>query len=381
MAFFSKFFNQDEVSALGIDIGSSAIKIVQLKKKNGQAVLETYGELALGPYTGLSVGQAVVLAPDKLAQALTDLMKEKEVNITTKKCGISIPFASSLMSVIEMPDVSAKQLAVMVPLEARKYIPVPVSEVMLDWSVIPKSEMRGEDSSEYATTAERATTDQGTGTRTALPKVNVLIVAIHNETVVRYQDIVARSALEAGFFEIEIFSTMRAVLDETLRPVMIMDMGAASTKLYVIERGVIRSSHTINRGSQDITLTISKSLGLSMERAEVMKRQVGVTGENKNLTDVVILTLDYIFAEVNNVLLSFEKKYNKTISKVILVGGGAILKGLADLAKNNFKTDVVLADPFSKVNAPAFLENILKETGPEFAVAIGLALRKLAEED
>ena len=381
MAFFSKFFNQDEVSALGIDIGSSAIKIVQLKKKNGQAVLETYGELALGPYTGLSVGQAVVLAPDKLAQALIDLMKEKEVNITTKKCGISIPFTSSLMSVIEMPDVSTKQLAVMVPLEARKYIPVPVSEVMLDWSVIPKSEMQEEDSSEYATTAERATTDQGTGTRTALPKVNVLIVAIHNETIVRYQDIVVKSALEAGFFEIEIFSTMRAVLDETLRPVMIMDMGAASTKLYVIERGVIRSSHTINRGSQDITLTISKSLGLSMERAEVMKRQVGVTGENKNLTDVVILTLDYIFAEVNNVLLSFEKKYNKTISKVILVGGGAILKGLADLAKNNFKTDVVLADPFSKVNAPTFLENILKETGPEFAVAIGLALRKLAEED
>ena len=381
MAFFSKFFNQDDVSALGIDIGSSAIKIVQLKKKNGQAVLETYGELALGPYAGLGVGQAVVLASDKLAQALTDLMKEKEVNITTKKCGISIPFASSLMSVIEMPDVSAKQLAVMVPLEARKYIPVPVSEVMLDWSVIPKSEIREGDSSEYATTAERVATDQGTGTQTTLPKVDVLIVAIHNETVVRYQDIVARSALEAGFFEIEIFSTMRAVLDETLRPVMIMDMGAASTKLYVIERGVIRSSHTINRGSQDITLTISKSLGLSMERAEVIKRQMGVTGENKNLTDVVILTLDYIFAEVNNVLLSFEKKYNKTISKVILVGGGSILKGLADLAKNNFKTDVVLADPFSKVNAPTFLENILKETGPEFAVAIGLALRKLAEED
>ena len=380
MAFFSKFFNQDDVSALGIDIGSSAIKIVQLKKKNGQAVLETYGELALGPYAGLGVGQAVVLASDKLAQALTDLMKEKEVNITTKKCGISIPFASSLMSVIEMPDVSAKQLAVMVPLEARKYIPVPVSEVMLDWSVIPKSEIREGDSSEYATTAERVATDQGTGTQTTLPKVDVLIVAIPNETVVRYQDIVARSALEAGFFEIEIFSTMRAVLDETLRPVMIMDMGAASTKLYVIERGVIRSSHTINRGSQDITLTISKSLGLSMERAEVMKRRIGAIGEDKNLTGAIILVIDHIFAEVNNVLLSFEKKYNQTISKVILVGGGSALRGLAELAKNNFKTDVIIANPFNKVSAPAFLENILKETGPEFAVAIGLALRKLAEE-
>ncbi|MBI2673953.1 MAG: pilus assembly protein PilM [Candidatus Zambryskibacteria bacterium] len=381
MALFSKFFNQDEVSVLGIDIGSSAIKIVQVKKKNGQAVLETYGELALGPYAGLGVGQAAALSPDKLAQALTDLMKEKEVNITTKKCGLSIPFASSLMSVIEMPDVSQKQLAVMVPLEARKYIPVPISEVMLDWSVIPKSEVQTNDLPDDTAVEERSLGGKDTGAPATLAKIDVLIVAIHNETVAHYQDIVAKSALEASFFEIEIFSTMRAALDETLRPVMIMDMGAASTKLYVVERGVIRSSHTVNRGSQDITLTVSKSLGISLERAEVMKRQMGVIGENKNLTEITMLTLDHIFAEVNNVLLSFEKKYNKTISKIVLVGGGSVLRGLADLAKNNFKTDVVLADPFSKVSAPAFLENILKETGPEFAVAIGLALRKLAEED
>ncbi len=368
MAFFSKFFNQDEPVALGVDLGSSAIKIVQIRKKNGQAVLETYGELALGPYAGLGIGQAVVLPPDKIAQALTDLMKEKEVNITTKKCGISIPFASSLMSVIEMPEVSPKQLSVMVPLEARKYIPVPISEVMLDWSIIPKSEV------EVGENAEAELPP-------ALAKVDVLIVAIHNETIARYQEIVAKSGLEAGFFEIEIFSTMRAVLDETLRPVMIIDMGAASSKLYVIERGIIRFSHTVNRGSQDITLTISKSLGITLERAEVMKRQVGATGENKNLTDVIVLTLDYIFTEVNNTLLAFEKKHNKTISKVILVGGGSALKGFRELAKNNLKTEVVLADPFNKVSAPAFLENILKETGPEFAVAIGLALRKLAEEE
>ena len=380
MTFFSKFFNQGESSALGVDIGSSAIKIVQIKKKNGQAVLETYGELALGPYVGVGVGQAVILTTDNIAQALTDLMREKEVNITTKKCGISIPFASSLMSVIEMPAVSSKQLAVMVPLEARRYIPVPISEVMLDWSVIPKSEVREEDSSEYTTTEERSSAG-ATKASAALSKVDVLIVAIHNETIARYQEIVAKSGLEAGFFEIEIFSTMRAVLDEALRPVMIMDIGAASTKLYVIERGVIRSSHTINRGSQDITATISKSLGLSIERAEVMKRQVGAAGEDKNLTDLIVLTLDYIFAEVNSALLAFEKKHNKAISKVILVGGGSALKGLAELAKNNFKTDVVIANPFNKVSAPAFLENILKETGPEFAVAIGLALRKLSEEE
>ena len=88
MGFFS-MFNKEEARALGIDIGSSAIKIVQVKKKNGQAVLETYGELALGPYAGVGIGQAVALPPDKLATALSDLMKEKEVAVTTKKSGLS----------------------------------------------------------------------------------------------------------------------------------------------------------------------------------------------------------------------------------------------------------------------------------------------------
>lgn len=381
MGFFSKFFNQATPSALGIDIGSSAIKIVQIKKKNGQAVLETYGELALGPYASLGIGQAVALSPDKIAQALTDLMKEKEVNITTRKCGISIPFASSLMSVIEMPEVSSKQLSVMVPLEARKYVPVPISEVMLDWSVVPKSEVRIEDSQEFATAEESSSFDAGTKSLATLPRIDVLIVAIHNETIARYQEIAAKANLEVGFLEIEIFSTMRAVLDETLRPVMIMDMGAASTKLYVVERGIIRSSHTVNRGSQDITATISKSLGMTPGRAEIIKREVGAMGPDKNLTDIIVLVLDYIFAEVNNTILAFEKKHNKTISKVVLVGGGSALKGLSELAKNNFKTEVVSADPFGKLSTPAFLANILKETGPEFAVAIGLALRRLAEEE
>jgi type IV pilus assembly protein PilM len=375
MSFLSNIFKPEDESVVGVDIGSSAIKLIQIKKKNSQAVLETYGELALGPYGGGAIGQAVVLPPEKIAQALMDLMKEKEVNVTTKRCGVSIPFASSLMTVVEMPHVSAKQLEVMVPLEARKYIPVPISEVMLDWSIIPKNEVNQETDNKLPTTDDKI---PETGN---IPKVDVLVVAIHKDTIAKYETIVRQAGLEASFFEIEIFSTMRSVLDQALTPVMIMDIGAASTKLYIVERGVIKSSHTINRGSQDITLTISKSMSVSVEQAEVMKRQAGASGEDKQLRDIIALTLDYIFEEANRTLLSFEKKYNKTVSRVILVGGGSALKGRGELAKNNFKTEAVAGDPFSKVAAPAFLEKVLKETGPEFAVAIGVALRKLAEEE
>lgn len=379
MALFSNFLKKEEPHALGIDIGSSAIKIVQIKRKNGQAVLETYGELALGPYGGAGVGQAVQLPTDKISQALSDLMKEKEVNVTTKKCGLSIPFSSSLMSVIEMPEVSPKQLAVMVPLEARRYIPVPINEVMLDWSVIPKGEPeQGMQPAKPQIVPTAAPDPQAS--HPAIPKVDVLVVAIHRDTIAKYQTIVSDAGLEAGFFEIEIFSTMRSVLDSALQPVLIMDMGAASTKIYIVERGIIRSSHTVNRGSQDITSTLAKSLGISNEEAEIKKRESGLIGSDKTVTEVTSLVLDYIFAEVNSSMLAFEKKHNKTISKALLVGGGAALRGLREVAKTNLKTEVELGLPFNKVSAPAFLDNILRETGPEFAVAVGLALRKLAEE-
>jgi Tfp pilus assembly PilM family ATPase len=70
---------------------------------------------------------------------------------------------------------------------------------------------------------------------------------------------------------------------------------------------------------------------------------------------------------------------NQSISELVLTGGGAGLKGLQDFAQKNISTPVRLADPFAKTQAPAFLEQILKEAGPEFSVAVGLALRRLQE--
>ena len=369
MSFLSNLFPKKNVSVLGVDIGSSAIKIVQLRKKGGKAILETYGELALGPYANVEIGQATNLPTEKIIEALTDLMREKEVNISTNQCGVAIPFASSLMSLIEMPMLSYKQLSAMIPLEARKYIPVPISEVTLDWSIIPKEEAKPVDEE-----------DEQKNQTAHVPRTDVLLVAIHNDTIARFQEIVRKTGLESRFFEIEIFSTMRAVLDQDSAPVMILDMGAATTKLYVLERGIVRVSHTINRGAQDVTTTISKSMGISIHDAEVLKRSVGTIPQGGNdIREIVSLSLAYIFAETNQVILNYQRKYNKTPSKIMLVGGGSALKGIAELAQSNFQIPVVAEDPFGKTEAPAFLEEVLRTTGPEFAVAVGLALRELQE--
>lgn len=362
-SFFSSFLKKD-ASVLGLDIGSSAIKVVQLKKKRGRAVLETYGELALGPYAAMEVGRAVSLSAEKTIEAIKDILREAKT--TTLSCGSALPLSSSLITFISVPPVPEKQIGEVVAIEARKYIPVPLSEVLLDWSIIPKEESYVTD--EDASKTEKASFD-------------VLVVAIHNEYIANYQSIMAGSGLNPSFYEIEIFSAIRSVVDQGLVTNMIIDFGASSTKLYIIERGILRASHIINKGSQDITMALSKSLSISIGQAETMKRSFGLKGgpEYKELAEIITVNLDYIFYEANATLLNYQKKYAKNVGKILLTGGGVLLKGFTDLAKISFQTDVVYADPFGKLETPAFLAEEFAQAGPEFAVAIGTALRRLSE--
>ena len=361
-------------SVVGIDIGSSAIKIVQIKKEKGKAVLENYGELALGPTAGLEVGRATNLPPEKILGAIKDLLQETKINATNG--AISIPLSASLLSIIEMPRLDKKKLEAMIPLEARKYIPVPISEVLLDWWVMP------ERNSDLEETGEKPAEAGETKVKNTL---EVLVAAIHNEAINKYQALRTGAGLSSALFEIEIFSTIRAVIGHDLAPIMILDMGAGSTKLAMIEYGVIRNSpHIINMGSQDITLALSSSLGITVAEAEQLKRESGLSPKSvngKNVNDIISLTLDNIFGEAKRVLINYQKRYNKTVSKIVLTGGGVLLKGLPAIATKNFEAEVVLGDPFSKVDAPAFLGSTLKENGPEFAVAIGLALKAMRENE
>ena len=186
--------------------------------------------------------------------------------------------------------------------------------------------------------------------------------------------------MDVSFFEIEAFSTIRAVMNRETMPVMIFDMGAGATKLYIVEMGIVRTSHTINRGSQDITAALAQSLGINVAEAEKLKRDNGLITEGKTgIAEAAAIILGYIFAEVNRVLISYQRKSGKVVRRVILTGGGSTLKGILPFAQENLESEVELADPFAKVDAPAFLQGVLKDAGPQFTVALGIALRQLQE--
>lgn len=128
---------------VGIDIGSAYIKVTQLKKENGHLMLETYGEVALAPYDNERfAGELTNLDPEQMAEAIKNLLDQ--ANVTSKNAVISISSATSLIFILKLPKISERELSGVVQNETRKYIPVPLTEVSLDWWIIPEKEIYGD---------------------------------------------------------------------------------------------------------------------------------------------------------------------------------------------------------------------------------------------
>jgi type IV pilus assembly protein PilM len=347
------FGNRKEKKILGVDIGSSSIKIVQLSLKKGVAVLDTFGEISLSLYDGKEIGRPVNLPEEQMTEALMDLIREAQAD--AKVASFAIPLKSTLMFNLKLPKtVEEKDLDGIVRVESRKYIPVPISEVQLDWSVLPDIRSDSQ-SSNY----------------------NILVVAIHKETLNKYSNIAANAELDLKFLEVETFSTIRSVIKHERNTTAIVDIGAAITKFYIVESGIVRESNIINIGS-------SKMLSAYRGGEKTASAAGEVNGEaakllRETMVDNKSIPIDFtrIISEIKKGIIQYQKTNKKDVPEIIFTGGGSIFKDLSSYVKKELSVDVLKADPFSKVSNPAFLDIPLKEAGPEFAVAVGVALRGL----
>ena len=135
-----------------------------------------------------------------------------------------------------------------------------------------------------------------------------------------------------------------------------------------------------------MTEHLARSMQWEFEKAERVKREIGIVpssaysmDENDRIKTALISTLDRVFTEADRVLLSYGKRYNKDVSRICLTGGGASLPGLSAYANQALHAQVEIASPFSRTEAPAFLDKVLTDIGPAFAVATGLGLRELRQ--
>lgn len=354
------FLTPSSKSVVGIDIGTSSIKIVQLKKEKEQAILETYGALATGPYTGLKVGQATHLSEAKAVEMIQDLFRESGAK--AKDVAVSIALRNAFVTTIELPASVKANLNSVINIEARRYIPLPISEVVLDWWIIPRllDDTEGEEAVKKET-------------------IEVLLAAIYKDAIETYKRFMSKADLTTQMLEIEIFSSIRSCIGRETSSILLMDIGATVTKMAIVDYGVVRLVRTFDKGAQDMTLAIANSMGVDFQRAEEMKQQIGFSTrpEHKEMVSILDPIAQYIFLEAHRFIVDYRRRHNRSIGKVILTGGGSLVKGLVDVAVKSFGVEVVLGEPFSKVGYPAFLHGVLKETGPTFSTALGLALRAL----
>jgi len=284
----TKVFNKkDDDKILGVDIGSSSIKIVQLSRKKGIAVLDTFGEISLAVYGGKKIGVPISLSTEKVSEALGDLMKEAQTTANT--AAFAVPLKSTLMFNLKIPKtVEKSKLDEIVKVEARKYIPVPITEVQMDWSVLPATTQKEKESENY----------------------HILVVAIHKETLNKYSKIASSLGLNIKFLEVETFSTIRSIVKHHRNTVAIVDIGAAITKFYIVEAGVIRKSSVINIGSAKmldffgVNSKTKPSVDVAGEAAQLMREHAGHVAD---ITSKIPTDLIRIVNEIKKIVVEYQK--------------------------------------------------------------------------
>ncbi|MDF1498672.1 MAG: type IV pilus assembly protein PilM [Patescibacteria group bacterium] len=355
------FFKKPIGSFIGIDIGTTGIRIVQLGMKDGVIKLDNYASIETKDYLEIlgsgSKFTSIKLSDSKIASDLGKIISG--AGIMSKKVAMSVPTSSTFSSIMSMPKIPEDEIASAVNFEARQYIPIPLDEVIFDWSVIGgngESKTNNEDD-----------------------KLKILLVAIPRETANKYINVVNILNLELISLETEAFSLARSLAGKKEGAYTIIDIGNKTTSVVVVENGSVIGSHSISgTGGEEITKIISHGFNVDINRAEQLKIDVGFNtnkGSDKKVSEIMLPIVDIILSEIEKINEAYSRTSKKKIKKVILTGGTAGLPGLPEYMTEKLKTPTEKGNPWSDVSYDKILTEKLENSSPFFSVAVGLALR------
>lgn len=357
------FFKQKPDSFLGIDIGTTAVKVVGLSREGDKMRLKTYGELKnAGRLERLQdpiQTSSLQMLDSDVAQMIRFVMDEAQAS--TRLATLSIPVFSSFFTLLELPPMPRRELEEAIPLQARQLVPIPISEVVMDWEEVGRL--------------------QSISASGGAPKekILVLVVAIPKDVVEKYERITRLAEIAPQAFEIETFSLVRSLVHGEKYPLAIIDFGGRDTNISIIDEGTIRLTHSIDTSTGEITKVIANALGVSLARAEALKIEHGLLakGGEAEIARMIRQVLDIIMGEIEKLANVYFRKYGRKVEHFIIAGGGSNLPGLFDALNQRFGDQVTVGDPFYNIAYPPQLKPVIQEIGPSFAVAVGLAMREL----
>lgn len=339
---------------VGIDIGTSSVKVLQLKESGKGYSLVAMGMAPLPPET---IVEGAIMDASQITAAITQIFAENKIkakDVTTAVSGNSV-----IVRKIKVPKMSEDELGDTIQWEAEQHIPFSIEDVNIDFQVMDPGPPEG-------------------------GEMDVLLVAVKRDVINDYQNIIAAAGLNVVVVDVDVFALENAyeINYEVSREdvVALVNVGAAVTNINIIKGGHSALTRDVPKGGNHYTEAIQKDLGLSFESADALKMGGTVEGHSfAEVKPIIDSISNEIAVEIHRSFDFFYSNYqDQTINRIMLSGGCARLPGLVNVFQQRLGIDVEVVNPFRNITVdpklfdPEYLDHI----APLCAIPVGLALRR-----
>jgi type IV pilus assembly protein PilM len=341
---------------VGLDIGAQSIKIVEVDSSASGSRLTAIG-LGQTPPKGFASESQTDL--DDLASAIQKVTSD--AGVSTKLANVSLPESLVFTRIIEMPQLSEKELFTAIQWEAEQYIPLPLSEVILDHKIVEERLLRG-----------------------TTQKMRVFLVAAPKSLVTKYQKVISQAGLELVSIETEVLALNRCLFIEqaNLPATLVISIGAKNTTVFVSKAGSVVVTYVIPSGGDALTRAISTDLNISQMQAEEYKKTYGLKQEEQSgkIGKTVVPLIQNFVSELKRVITYYQSQEggNDPIRQAILIGGTSKLPGLVAYFAQNLGIETQIGDPWVRVGQKDLLSKVASDP-IIFSQAVGLSLKPIQQ--
>lgn len=333
----------------GLDIGTTAVRLVELRGTGGVKALVKYAFIPIDPKISLSDSKA---DQQQLAQAVQELLNQARV--TTRNVAVGIPSNRVFTTVVDVDRVSPKEVEAAIKFQADSLIPTPVAESKMDWALLGDSPV-----------------DK--------TKSEVLLTSVTNKYLEDRLDMLESIGLNVVAFEPDSLALSRAVIAaDSMASQMAVDVGFKSTDIVVVMNGAPRLARSIPTGMEAILRAATQNLSIDEKQAEqfVFKFGLGKDKLEGQIYHAIIGTVDTLMSEIEKSIKFFQTRYSAAkIERIIVTGAASALPEFPLYIANKFAINVEIGNAWRNVSFPAARQNELLAASNHFCVAAGLAER------
>jgi type IV pilus assembly protein PilM len=346
------FLGRKEVT--GLDIGTSAVKLVELKHTRKGYELKNLGESLLPEE---AIVNKVIKKRDAVVDAIASLVDE--LKLRNKNVAISIAGHGVIIKKVSLPKMSEKELKEAIPWELEQYIPQGVEEVSYDFQILPGETPEG--------------------------NMDVLIVAAKKDVTNEYVAVVSEAGLNPVVVDVDVFALENMFefnYPEVNGTVALVNIGASITNVNILGQGVSVFTRDITVGGNQLSELIQKEFSVDYEEAERMKRSIGRVNQiSPDLDRILRDFTDLVCGEIKKTLDFFVKTlWREGIERIMIGGGCSKIPYIRETLESLVDSEVDVFNPFKNVFCGLdFDPEYIKDIAPKMGVAVGLALRKAGE--